>query len=66
MFAKESLSLLRQRRDTIQEWLDEEADQYRLDAHTPEHAYWHHGYQAALGDVLALLSPGKSDSGDPD
>ncbi len=54
-------ALLRQRRDNIRDWLDEEApytevDQRHLDAHTPERAYWHHGYQAALSDVLAMLA----------
>lgn len=54
-------ALLRQRRDNIREWLDEEApytevDQRHLDAHTPERAYWHHGYQAALTDVMAMLA----------
>lgn len=54
-------ALLRQRRDNIREWLDEEApyaevDQRHLDAHTPERAYWHHGYQAALTDILAMLA----------
>ena len=47
------LSLLRRRRDGIRDWLDEEApytaaDQKHLDSDTPERAYWHHGYQAAL------------------
>ena len=61
MFKQENLSLLRQRRDSIREWLDEEApytdvDQRHLDAHTPERAYWHHGYQAALQDIMALVS----------
>ncbi len=71
MHARDSLSLLRQRRDTIQEWLDEEApytdvDQRHLDAHTPERAYWHHGYQAALNDIMALLNleAGRSGNGD--
>jgi hypothetical protein len=55
------LNLLRHRRDGIREWLDDEApyadsDQRHLDSDTPERAYWHHGYQAALTDVLALLS----------
>ena len=55
------LNLLRRRRDGIREWLDDEAqyadsDQRHLDSDTPERAYWHHGYQAALTDVLALLS----------
>jgi hypothetical protein len=61
MFQKASVSMLRQRRDNIREWLDEEApytdvDQRHLDAHTPERAYWHHGYQAALTDVMAMLA----------
>ena len=30
-------------------------DQRHLDVDTPERAYWHHGYQAALTDVLAML-----------
>lgn len=55
------VAMLRQRRDNIREWLDEEApytevDQRHLDAHTPERAYWHHGYQAALTDIMAMLA----------
>lgn len=58
---KSSVAMLRQRRDNIREWLEEEApytdvDQLHLDAHTPERAYWHHGYQAALTDIMALLA----------
>ena len=54
-------TFLRRRRDGIREWLDDEApyaaaDQRHLGADTPERAYWHHGYQAALSDVLDLLS----------
>lgn len=54
------LALLRRRRDDIRDWLDEEApytaaDQKHLDADGAERAYWHHGYQAALSDVLDLL-----------
>ncbi len=63
------VSMLRQRRDNIREWLDEEApytdvDQRHLDAHTPERAYWHHGYQAALTDIMAMLAleDGKTDT----
>ena len=61
MLQKANVSLLLQRREKIQEWLDEEApytevDQRHLDAHTPERAYWHHGYQAALSDIMALLA----------
>jgi len=45
------------RRTHQREWLKETcpyvfADQKHLDASTPERAYWHYGYQAALGDVL--------------
>jgi len=58
---KSQATVLRQRRDNIREWLDEEApytevDQRHLDAHTPERAYWHHGYQAALTDIMAMLA----------
>ena len=58
---KTSVATLRQRRDNIREWLEEEApytdvDQRHLDAHTPERAYWHHGYQAALTDIMAMLA----------
>lgn len=61
MLQKPNLSILRQRRDNIREWLDEEApytdvDQRHLDAHTPERAYWHHGYQAALNDIMTMLA----------
>jgi hypothetical protein len=57
-----NIQLLQQRRDRIQRWLEEEApytagDQRHLDANTPERAYWHHGYQAALSDVLDLITP---------
>ena len=61
MYQKTSVTMLRQRRDKIREWLAEEApytdvDQRHLDAHTPERAYWHHGYQAALSDIMAMLA----------
>ena len=50
---------LRARMKGIREWMAEEspyiiADQRHLDAHTPERAYWHYGYQAALCDILKL------------
>ena len=71
MFQKVNATMLRHRRDNIREWLEEEApytdvDQRHLDAHTPERAYWHHGYQAALTDILAMLVPeaGKTDTSD--
>jgi hypothetical protein len=60
MSAERNLALLVERRDNIREWLDgrdEPAsdEQKHLDADTPEQAYWHHGYQAALDDMLKLL-----------
>lgn len=61
MTQKSEVAVLRQRRDNIREWLDEEApytevDQRHLDAHTPERAYWHHGYQAAITDIMSMLA----------
>lgn len=55
-----TLALLQRRRDDIRSWLDDEApytafEQKHLDADTPERAYWHHGYQAALADILEML-----------
>jgi hypothetical protein len=51
---------IRRRLKNIREWIDAEApylpgDQRHLDANTPERAYWHYGYQAALADVLNLV-----------
>ena len=65
---KKNISLLRRRRDDIREWLDSEApftevDQKHLDADTPERAYWHHGYQAALADIIELLDAERRKSG---
>jgi hypothetical protein len=55
------ITLIEKRRDAIRAWLDDAApytaqDQRHLDAHTPEQAYWQHGYQAALNDILRMLS----------
>lgn len=60
MSAEERLAILAKRRDQIREWLAGKAsytgsDQKHLEADTPEQAYWHHGYQSALDDVIALL-----------
>lgn len=68
MSIKRKILLLQQRRDDIREWLELEApfaevDQKHLDADTPERAYWHHGYQAALADIIALLNAQKQKSG---
>ena len=66
-----NIALLQRRRDGIRQWLDDEApytagDQRHLDHNTPERAYWHHGYQAALDDVIALLTPLEQTSGSED
>ena len=49
-----------ERRTDIGEWLENDApfastEQSHLDAGTAAQAYWHHGYHAALDDILALL-----------
>lgn len=66
---RDKIALLERRRDGIREWLEDEAphaasDQRHLEIASPERAYWHHGYQAALNDVIDLLNPvtRKSDS----
>ena len=61
MSADGNLALLAERRDRIREWLAQEGEhtdfeQRHLDAGSPEQAYWHHGYQAALDDMLKLLN----------
>jgi hypothetical protein len=65
------IKLLRRRRDDIREWLDLEApfaevDQKHLDADTPERAYWHHGYQAALADIIKMLEARRQRNGSGD
>jgi hypothetical protein len=62
MSAEKNLAILVERRDNIRDWLErqgEEADieQKHLDPGSPEQAYWHHGYQTALDDILKLLNP---------
>lgn len=59
-------STIRTRMDGIREWIADEApyivaDQRHLDANTPERAYWHYGYQAAIRDVLALMERSTED-----
>jgi hypothetical protein len=71
MSHREKMALLERRRNAIQEWLEDEAphaalDQKHLEAASPERAYWHHGYQAALTDILELLSPVGRISGSAD
>lgn len=65
------ITLIEKRRDAIRAWLDDCApytaqDQRHLDTHTPEQAYWQHGYQAALNDILRLLTTSGSTSGSED
>jgi hypothetical protein len=53
-------SAIRKRMEGIRKWMADEApyvtaDQRHLDENTPERAYWHYGYQAALSDVLRLI-----------
>jgi hypothetical protein len=60
---REIACAIRTRIESIREWMDQEApyvasDQRHMDEHTPERAYWHYGYQAALSDVLALMERG--------
>lgn len=50
-----------EQRDAIRDWIEDEApyslsDQRHLVESSPERAYWHHGYQAALDDVVRLLT----------
>jgi hypothetical protein len=50
-------------------WIEDEApyarfDQRHLDRGTPERAYWHLGYLAALQDALALVRGEKESSAD--
>jgi hypothetical protein len=59
---RDKIAFLKRRRDGIREWLEDEAphaasDQKHLEIASPERAYWHHGYQAALNDIIDLLNP---------
>ncbi|CAN1724016.1 conserved protein of unknown function [Hyphomicrobium sp. 1Nfss2.1] len=60
MSADRNLAVIEERRDSIREWLLSQAvqtnlEQRHLDSGSREEAYWHHGYQAALDDMLKLL-----------
>jgi hypothetical protein len=68
---RDKIALLKRRRDGIREWLEEEAphtalEQKHLEAQSPERTYWHHGYQAALSDVIDLLKPSARKFGSAD
>ncbi len=61
MTAQAPLIIIETRIAQLADWLENEApyaqfDQSHLDAGTPEQAYWHLGYRAALKDALKLLS----------
>jgi len=52
-------ALIRQR-DSIRDWIEEapfdaSIDQLHLITNSSECAYWHHGYQAALDDVIQKI-----------
>lgn len=60
MSAERNMALLVERRDNIREWLEQQGEpadleQRHLDQGSSEQTYWHHGYQAALDDILKLL-----------
>lgn len=62
MSAEKNLAILAERRDLIREWLERQGeetdvDQKHLDPGSSEQAYWHHGYQTALDDILKLFNP---------
>jgi hypothetical protein len=59
---------LQKRSRVLTHWLESfapyiAADQKHLEAYSPEQAYWHFGYLAALQDALALLKAGQQGSG---
>ena len=61
MSNKRPVDLIAKRILQLESWLEDAApyvpfDQRHLDSGTPEQAYWHLGYRAALIDVLAELT----------
>ena len=60
-FDHDIVSALEERRDGIRSWIEEAAaftalEQGHLVESSAERAYWHHGYQAALDDVIRSLT----------
>ena len=56
------MDVIQERLDGQRKWLHENCpecftEQKHLDEGSSERAYWHHGYQAALADVLNWLKP---------
>ena len=65
---RDKIALLERRRDDLREWLQDEAphtacDQKHLEVASSERAYWHHGYQAALDDIIEMLNSGRQRCG---
>ena len=57
-----------EQRDAIRDWIDQEAphaaiEQRHLVEDAPERAYWHHGYQAALDDMIRQLDVSSPSAG---
>jgi hypothetical protein len=62
---------LETRLEAVSAWLYEhapyaEADQKHLDAGSPEQAYWHLGYMAALHDAIGLMASDRATPGNRD
>ncbi|MBS0243719.1 MAG: hypothetical protein JSS20_16200 [Proteobacteria bacterium] len=60
MARTELIEALLRRRNFIEDWLNANAlealgEQRHLDDGSGEQAYWNHGYQAAISDILLLL-----------
>ena len=69
MTQKPVFSALEHRIHGVAVWLDDAApyaqfDQRHLDTGTPEQAYWHLGYVAALRDALQLLRDAEENTSD--
>jgi hypothetical protein len=55
------IDILKKRADLLEQWLEDNHPeckklQEHLDLNTPERAYWHYGYMAALNDVVAYVN----------
>ena len=62
------MDVLLAQRDNVRGWLllkasDTCSDQLHLVDSSSERAYWHHGYQAALDDVIRHLSASRPSDG---
>jgi len=62
MIQHEAVLDLARRRDLIRQWIAQDArDALSAQGHlvegSAEQVYWHHGYQAALDDIIRRLHP---------